>query len=73
MLFIFTFHFSALIGYNLTGGASLVPDDISEQLKDLLEKTSDLEARFSSLKPMPTQTNPKPSETDTEEQSKTMF
>ena len=41
---------SALVGYNITGGSTVVPDDVAEQLKDILEKVTELETQFSSLK-----------------------
>ena len=34
----------------MTGGSTLVPDDVAEQLKDLLGKVTELETQFSSLK-----------------------
>ncbi len=35
----------------MTGGSAVLPGDLSEELKDLLERTVQLEARFASLVP----------------------
>ena len=35
----------------MMGGSTVIPEDVCEKLKELLEKTSQLETQFSGLKP----------------------
>ena len=58
---------SALVGYTMMGGSTLIPEDVCEKLKELLEKTSQLEAQFSSLKPKQQRDSPETTGTNQEE------
>ena len=51
----------------MMGSSTVIPEDVCDKLKELLEKTSQLEAQFSSLKPKQQADSPETTETNQEE------